>query len=201
STLNVIDGSREPETILDTLALSFTPNVLAVNSSTNRIYLGHPSDGRVEILGGAAYQRLGFFDLGSGAVPSRLAVDGLRQRVYVLVDTPVGQRLQVYEEANGPEGPPGSPTCSDAIDNDADGLVDLAHPDCGAPTVLSILPSDNELDVPIGANVVVTFSEPIDPSSVDPSGLVLRDPNGAAVPAGVGLSPNGLKAVLDPDAP
>ena len=29
------------------------------------------------------------------------------------------------------EGPPGSPTCSDAIDNDGDGLIDGRDPDCG----------------------------------------------------------------------
>lgn len=33
-----------------------------------------------------------------------------------------------------PEGPFGNPTCSDGIDNDADGLVDGDDPDCAAPT-------------------------------------------------------------------
>jgi len=31
------------------------------------------------------------------------------------------------------EGPPGDPTCSDGIDNDGDGLVDLQDPDCMTP--------------------------------------------------------------------
>src|SRR5262249_3763886 len=33
----------------------------------------------------------------------------------------------------GPEGPPGSATCTNGIDDDCDGLVDDADPDCGAP--------------------------------------------------------------------
>jgi sugar lactone lactonase YvrE len=33
----------------------------------------------------------------------------------------------------GTEGPPGDPTCSDGIDNDGDGKVDAADPDCGVP--------------------------------------------------------------------
>jgi hypothetical protein len=33
----------------------------------------------------------------------------------------------------GQEGPPGDPTCSDTLDNDGDGLVDLDDPDCQTP--------------------------------------------------------------------
>ena len=34
----------------------------------------------------------------------------------------------------GTEGPVGDPTCSDGVDNDGDGLVDGADPDCQSPT-------------------------------------------------------------------
>jgi hypothetical protein len=33
----------------------------------------------------------------------------------------------------GVEGPPGDPTCSDGVDNDGDGLVDMNDPDCVTP--------------------------------------------------------------------
>jgi hypothetical protein len=39
-----------------------------------------------------------------------------------------------YAVPVGPEGPPGSPTCSDGIDEDCDGLIDAADPDCSGNT-------------------------------------------------------------------
>lgn len=54
--------------------------------------------------------------------------------------------------AAGVEGPPGDPTCSDALDNDGDGLVDLGDPDCvatsegppGSPTCSDGLDNDQD---------------------------------------------------------
>ncbi|HYQ71635.1 MAG TPA: hypothetical protein VET88_06875, partial [Gammaproteobacteria bacterium] len=41
----------------------------------------------------------------------------------------------VQDQAAGTEGPSGSPTCGDALDNDCDGLTDTADPDCAGQAV------------------------------------------------------------------
>jgi len=64
----------------------------------------------------------------------------------------------------GMEGPPGDPTCSDGVDNDGDGLVDLNDPDCvppnappdctaAAPSVRSLWPPNHKFH-PIKVNGV-----------------------------------------------
>ena len=51
-----------------------------------------------------------------------------------------GGQVCVQDQQPGAEGPFGSPTCSDGLDNDCDGLTDEADPECAAP-VADVLPS------------------------------------------------------------
>jgi hypothetical protein len=44
-----------------------------------------------------------------------------------------GGQVCVQELLAGTEGPSGSPTCDDGLDNDCNGLTDAADPDCAAP--------------------------------------------------------------------
>jgi hypothetical protein len=44
-----------------------------------------------------------------------------------------GEKFCVQDTEAGTEGPFDSPTCSDGLDNDCDGLTDAADPDCTAP--------------------------------------------------------------------
>jgi hypothetical protein len=86
------------------------------------------------------------------------------------------------------EGPPGSATCSDGIDNDRDGLIDLNDPDCqfadatppsctltavlpGPPTQIKVTTQDTgsglaSITPLISTNAVVTFS--LTPGTTDP---------------------------------
>ena len=59
---------------------------------------------------------------------------------------------QVCEQNQQPgtEGPVGSPTCEDGLDNDCDGLTDAADPDCAAPVADVYL---SRLQVPKKLNV------------------------------------------------
>ncbi len=57
---------------------------------------------------------------------------------FCLDDTVVGcgpSGLVCSSGADDREGPPGDPSCSDGIDNDCDGAIDLADPGCGTDTV------------------------------------------------------------------
>jgi len=69
------------------------------------------------------------------------------------------------------------------------------------PLVVSVVPQDNALNVAVGTNVTVVFSEPVNPASLTPSTFRLLDPFGIAVPASVGLAPDGMTATLDPTPP
>lgn len=82
-------------------------------------------------------------------------------------------------------------------------LVDVlftpAAPD-GATTVTATAPAANATGVDPAADVSVTFSAAIDPASVNPDTLELRDPAGARVPAAVAYDAGATRAVLNPDA-
>ena len=67
------------------------------------------------------------------------------------------------------------------------------------PEVLQVIPEDDLLDVPVGTNVTLEFSEPLNPLSVSTATFFLLDPMGAPVPAEVGLAPNGTTVTLDPN--
>ena len=57
------------------------------------------------------------------------------------------------DQAAGVEGPFGSPSCGDGLDNDCDGLTDADDPDCAAPVAdvyLSRLKVPNRLNVKQG---------------------------------------------------
>ena len=61
-----------------------------------------------------------------------------------------GGQVCVQDRPAGTEGPFGSPTCGDGLDNDCDGLTDAADPDCAAPVAdvfLSRLQVPNRLNV------------------------------------------------------
>ena len=56
-----------------------------------------------------------------------------------------GSQVCVQDQTIGTEGPSGSPTCQDGLDNDCDSLTDAADADCTAPSGDVSL---SELDVP-----------------------------------------------------
>ena len=61
-----------------------------------------------------------------------------------------GGQACVQDQPAGTEGPFGSPTCQDGLDNDCDGLTDAADPNCAAPVADVFL---SKLQVPKKLNV------------------------------------------------
>jgi uncharacterized repeat protein (TIGR02543 family) len=80
-------------------------------------------------------------------------------------------------------------------------FVTATGPDVTPPTVTSRVPADAATGVPVGTTVAATFSEAIDPLTVDTTTFELRDPLDVPVPATVGYDNGTLTAMLTPSAP
>ena len=69
--------------------------------------------------------------------------------------------------------------------------------DVDGPSVLSVTPADGTLDVALSTTVVATFSEALDPTTVNTTNFTLTGPSGI-VPASVGISGGDTIATLTP---
>ena len=70
--------------------------------------------------------------------------------------------------------------------------------DTTPPSVTATLPADGASGVGLVTNVSVTFSEPMDPTTITTDTITLRDPLGSLVPATITYNPATLTAVLTP---
>jgi len=73
-------------------------------------------------------------------------------------------------------------------------------PDTTAPTVTGISPSSGAILVARGSNVTATFSEAMDPATINGSTVELRGPGNVLVPAVVTYSTSNRRATLNPNA-
>ncbi len=71
----------------------------------------------------------------------------------------------------------------------------------GLPVVTTVTPADGAIAVDPSSNVVVTFSRPLDPTSVTTGSVRLLDAADVVVASTVTLSANGLSVTLNPAAP
>ena len=72
--------------------------------------------------------------------------------------------------------------------------------DTTAPTVATVAPARGATNVAPTANVTASFSEPVNPATVNANTVVLRNPQGAVVPASVTYDAGAQAATLDPSA-
>jgi hypothetical protein len=75
-----------------------------------------------------------------------------------------------------------------------------ASPDLTPPTVISTIPANAATDVPINQAVTATFSEALNPSTVNPASYTLQGPGGAAVDGLVSYAAVGDTATFTPTA-
>ncbi len=68
--------------------------------------------------------------------------------------------------------------------------------DTKAPTVVAAVPAGGAIDVPIALEATFTFSEAMDPATVTPATIEVRDSGGTLVPAAVSYDPLAAKATL-----
>ena len=72
--------------------------------------------------------------------------------------------------------------------------------DTTAPTVSSISPASGATGVARGANVLATFSEAMDPATINTNTFELRGPGGVLVSAAVTYDTTNRRATLNPNS-
>ena len=84
------------------------------------------------------------------------------------------------------------------IKDDPAAVSPTAEPDTTGPTVDTISPSNAATEVAVGTDIVATFSEAVDTSTVDGNSFVLRDGLNNTVSGEISPAGNGLSATFDP---
>ena len=100
TSLQIINGATKPERILTTIALSYSPASMGVNTALNHLYLVNPSAGSIEVRNGSTGALNATFSLGPfGAMPNgAMAVDSARGRIYAIASSPSGPVLLVIKD-------------------------------------------------------------------------------------------------------
>lgn len=82
TTLQIVDG--ETETILKSVALSYTPAGVGINNALRHVYTSNPAS-TIEVRNSASGNLVATFSLGANFSPQGMAVDSTRGRIYVNV--------------------------------------------------------------------------------------------------------------------
>ena len=98
--LQIINGATNPETILKTVALSYSPASMGINTALNHLYLANSAGSSIEVRNGGTGALIATFSLGPfGATPNgAMAVDSTRGRIYVIASSTSGPVLLVIQD-------------------------------------------------------------------------------------------------------
>jgi hypothetical protein len=98
--LQFINGATNPESVLRTIPLSYTPASMGVNTALNHLYLANESANILEVRNGSTGALIATFSFGPfGATPNgAMAVDSTRGRIYVIASSPSGSVLVVIKD-------------------------------------------------------------------------------------------------------
>lgn len=99
SNLQVINGAPSPEVILTTVALTYTPASMGINTEFDHLYLANSAGNSVEVRDGSTGVLIATFSFGTGVTPnSSMAVDSIRGRIYVIASSGGSPVLLVIED-------------------------------------------------------------------------------------------------------
>ena len=98
--LQIINGTPDPETIVTTIPLSYSPASIGVSPALNHLYLANPNANGLEVRNSSTGALISTFPLASfGVVPNgAMAVDSTRSRIYVIGSNGTGAVLLVIED-------------------------------------------------------------------------------------------------------
>ncbi len=98
TTLQIINGTPDPEVVTSTVNLGYSPSYMAVNNALGHLYISNPDTSEVEVRDGTKGTLITSFSLGAGIVPQGVAVDSTRGRVYVGGSSGSGNFLYAIED-------------------------------------------------------------------------------------------------------
>lgn len=98
--VQIINGAPDPEVILTTVPLAYTPNSMGINQELNHLYLANTVGDSIEVRGGTTGRLISTFSLATlGAIPDGgMTVDNIRGRIYVTASSGSGRVLLVIED-------------------------------------------------------------------------------------------------------
>ena len=98
--LQIINGTPDPETLVTTIALSYSPASIGVSPPLGHLYLANPNANCLEVRNSSTGAVIATFPLSSfGVVPNgAMTVDSIRGRVYLIASSGTGPVLLVIED-------------------------------------------------------------------------------------------------------
>jgi hypothetical protein len=98
--VQIINGIPDPEVILTTVALSYTPASMGVNQELNHLYLANSAGQSIEVRGATTGKLISTFSLAPfGVIPDGgMTVDNIRGRIYITATSGSGRSLVVIED-------------------------------------------------------------------------------------------------------
>jgi DNA-binding beta-propeller fold protein YncE len=83
--LQIVDGRPDPEIIVKTVRLGYSPNGLGVNTAFNYLYLSNSNTQSIEVRNGSTGDLITTFSFaGTELKPENMAVDSSRSRIYAI---------------------------------------------------------------------------------------------------------------------
>jgi len=83
--LQIINGRPDPEIVLATIPLGYSPGSLGINTALNHLYITNTAGRSIEVRNGSTGHLITTFFLRPGVTPSgAMAVDSIRGRIYVI---------------------------------------------------------------------------------------------------------------------
>jgi outer membrane protein assembly factor BamB len=98
--LQIINGEPDPEVILTTVALTFTPVSMGINTALSKLYIANTDGNSIEVRNPSTGALITTFSLATFGVTGEatMAVDSIRGRIYLIVSTGSGPALLVIED-------------------------------------------------------------------------------------------------------
>jgi hypothetical protein len=100
TTLQIINGKPDPEVIIASVPLGYSPSSMGVNNALGHLYISNPDSSSVEVRDSKKGSLIASFSLGAGVVPHGMAVDSTRGRLYVGVSTGGEDFLYAIEDTS-----------------------------------------------------------------------------------------------------
>lgn len=98
TTLQIINGKPDPETITASVNLGYSPSYMGVNNALGHLYVSNPDTAQLEIRNSTNGSLITSLSLGAGVTPEGIAVDSTRGRVYIGGSSSSGNFLYAIED-------------------------------------------------------------------------------------------------------